>query len=79
MITADDLYVALATAINAYETLPSTTPQQAAFANNIEVKAYNDLLTLRAAYSAGKTVDLSLLTADASQATSVTGSAITAN
>ena len=79
MIAADDLYVAVATAINGYVALPSTTAAQAATANGIEVKAYNDLLVIRQAYAAGKAVDLSLLTADATAATSATGQAISAN
>lgn len=61
-IAANDAYIAVATAVNAYETLPTTTAAQIASAEaNIKVPAYKALLTERQVYDATKTVDLTAL------------------
>lgn len=68
----ENLYTALATSINAYEALPSTTLAEKTKAEAVKVKAWNDLLAARAAYAAGQVVDASLLVADQAQVSTVT-------
>jgi len=75
---ANLLYAAIATGIKAYEALPSTTAAQRAKAESVKMKAWMDLLDVRAAYAAGKAISLIALTADQALAGATTGAPIAA-
>lgn len=62
------IYVAIASSVNAYKALPTTTPDQVANAEAIKVKAWDALGVERKAYAAGQGVDLSALNALFAQA-----------
>jgi hypothetical protein len=66
---AENLYVALATTINAYE---QTDPSSVNRLEAIKLQAWHDLQIARAAYAAGQTVDTSLLATDAMAAKAAT-------
>lgn len=69
------VYAAIATTINGYEGLPSTTEAQKASVEAIKLKAWNDLQIERQAYAAGQTVILTALLADQALAKTATASA----
>lgn len=75
MSEANDLYVAIATAMNAWAL---AAPAQAPAAMSIETKAWADLMALRTLYAAGQTVLLTALNADAATASQASGTAIAA-
>lgn len=64
MILADGLYIAIATTENA---LVSAGKEAPADAEATKLKAWNALLTARAAYHAGNVVDVTILTTIAAQ------------
>jgi len=61
-------YAAIASGVNAYEALPTTSPAQAAPAEALKVKAWAILSQERQAYALGRTFDLSGLKALVTQA-----------
>lgn len=69
------LYVAIAEGIEAFDSLPSTTPAQVAAANGIWRKAWADLHTIRTLYAAGQSITgaLNTLGADQGATESTTG------
>lgn len=73
LIEANNLYVAIATTLNAYEALPTASASSKTAANAVEVKAYSDLLIARQAYAAGQVIDLSILAADQAFAKTAAG------
>ncbi len=55
------IYVAVASSVNAYKALPTTTPTQGAYAEGLRTEAWRALGVERRAYAAGQAVDLAYL------------------
>lgn len=75
--TGELLYVAVASGIQTYDALPTTTAAQAASANKVWSKAWVDLEDLRALYAAGTVITVATLAA--LEADVASGGAATSN